>query len=50
MSLKLKEENQVVSSFEILMDDDSIIADELALLAFNLKRQVHGVLDFSFHS
>jgi len=46
MSLKFKEENQVMFSFESLMDDDSIVANELASLASNLKRQVYGVLDF----
>jgi hypothetical protein len=38
MSLKFKQENQVMSCFESLMDDDSIVANELALLASNLKR------------
>jgi hypothetical protein len=28
------------------MDDDSIVANELILLASNLKKQVCGVLDF----
>jgi hypothetical protein len=28
MNLKLKEENQVLPSFESLMDDDSIVNDE----------------------
>jgi hypothetical protein len=46
MSLKFKEENQVVSSFESLMDDDLIVANELDLLVSNLKRQVCDVLDF----
>jgi hypothetical protein len=27
------------------MDDDSIIATELALMAFNIRREVCGVLD-----
>jgi hypothetical protein len=38
MSLKLKEENQIVSSLESLMDDDSILGNELALLSSNFKR------------
>jgi hypothetical protein len=29
MNLKLKEENKTIPSFEILMEDDSIIYDEL---------------------
>jgi hypothetical protein len=45
MSLKLKEENEIVPSFEILMEDDSIIVDELALLVFNIRKEVCGVLD-----
>jgi hypothetical protein len=45
MSLKLKEENQIIPSFENLMDDDSIIIDELFLLAYNKKREVINVLD-----
>jgi hypothetical protein len=48
MSLKLKEENQALPSFENLMDDDSIISDELSLLAFNIRREVINVLDFFF--
>jgi hypothetical protein len=46
MSLKLKEENQISPSFESLMDDDSIVNDELSLLASNIKREVINVLDF----
>jgi hypothetical protein len=46
MSLKLKEENQVVPSFESLMDDNSIVSDDLSLLASNIKREVINVLDF----
>jgi hypothetical protein len=48
-SLKLKEENQV-ASFESLMDDDSIVIDELSLLASNIIIQLINVLDSSFHS
>jgi hypothetical protein len=46
MSLKLKEENQISPSFESLMNDDSIVNDELSLLASNIKREVINVLDF----
>jgi hypothetical protein len=49
MSLKLKGKNQVVPSFENIMDDDSIVANELVLLASNFKREVCGVL-YSFLS
>jgi hypothetical protein len=50
MNLRLKEENQVFFSFEILMHDDSIIGNELALMAFNIRREICGVLILSFHS
>jgi len=50
MSLKFKEENQVLFSFETLMDDDSIITSELHLMISNIKREVSWVLDFFFHS
>jgi hypothetical protein len=45
MSLKLREENQVLLSFESLMDDDSIVSDELSLLASNIRWEVINVLD-----
>jgi hypothetical protein len=45
MSLKLRKKYQVLPSFEILLDDDSIVSDELFLLAFNIKREVINVLD-----
>jgi hypothetical protein len=38
MSLKLKEENQIVLSFENLMDDELVVIDELSLLAYNRKK------------
>jgi hypothetical protein len=39
MNLKLKEENQIVVSFENFMDDDSIVIHELSLLASNTRRK-----------
>jgi hypothetical protein len=45
MSLKLKKEHQIVLSFESLMEEDSTIANELALLVFNIRKEVCGVLD-----
>ncbi len=45
MSLKFKEENQVLPSFETLMDDYSIITSELALMTSNIKREVSWVLE-----
>ncbi len=47
MSLRIKEENQILPSFKTLMDDDSIAANELALMASNIRKEVCGVLDFS---
>jgi hypothetical protein len=43
MNLKLKEENQIVVSFENLMDDDSIVIDELSLLVSNIRREVINI-------
>jgi hypothetical protein len=45
MSLKLKEENQIIPSFESLMEDDFIVFDELSLLVPNIVREVINVLD-----
>jgi hypothetical protein len=39
MSLKLKEENQVLLLVESLMDDDVIVSDELSLLASKVKER-----------
>jgi hypothetical protein len=39
MNLKLKEENKIIFSFESLLKDDSIIFDELSLLASNIERK-----------
>jgi hypothetical protein len=50
MSLKLKEKNKIIPSFETLMDDDSIVNDELSLLAFNIKKEVSMCWIFSSHS
>ncbi len=45
MSLKLKEKNKIILSFESLMKDDSIISNEWSLMAFNIRREVINVLD-----
>jgi hypothetical protein len=45
MSLKLKVENKIIFSFESQMENDSIICDELSLLAFNIRKEVTNVLD-----
>jgi hypothetical protein len=47
MSLKLKEERKVIPSFESLMEDDTIIYNELSLLASNIRREVINVLKIS---
>jgi hypothetical protein len=49
MSLKL-EDNEFLLSFESLMKDEFGFANELALLAFNIRMEVCGVLNsfFSF--
>jgi hypothetical protein len=36
--MKLKEENQVFPSIESLMDDDSVVSDELFLLSSNINQ------------
>jgi hypothetical protein len=46
MRLKLRAKNQVLLSFECLMDDDSIVNNELSLLVSNIKREVINALDF----
>jgi hypothetical protein len=46
MNSKLREENQVLPSFETLMDEDSIVSDKLSLLVSNIKKEVINVLDF----
>jgi hypothetical protein len=45
MSLKLNEKKKIISSFESVMEDDSILSNELLLLAFNIKKEVINVLD-----
>jgi predicted transcriptional regulator len=45
MSLKLREENQVLPSFETLMDEDLVVNDESSLLASNIRREVINVVD-----
>jgi hypothetical protein len=44
MNQKFKEENQVIFSFENLMNDDLIVVDELDLSTCNIKKEVCGVL------
>jgi hypothetical protein len=46
MNLNLKKENQIVPSFESLMEKNSIIVDELVLLVSNIKKEVCDVLHY----
>jgi hypothetical protein len=48
MNLNIKEENEVVPSFDSLMENDANVVNELALLASNIQREVYNVLDFFF--
>jgi hypothetical protein len=45
MSLKLKEEKNKIPSFESLMENDSIIFNELSLLVSNIRKEVINVLN-----
>jgi dimeric dUTPase (all-alpha-NTP-PPase superfamily) len=47
MSLKLKKENEVVFSFDHLIEDYLSVVDELALLISNIKKEPCGVLKIS---
>jgi hypothetical protein len=44
MSLKLKKESKISLNLQDLIDNDSVVAQELSLLAFNIKREICGVL------
>jgi hypothetical protein len=43
--LKLKEENEIVPSFDNLLEDGLIVIDELVVLTSNIKTESCGVLD-----
>jgi hypothetical protein len=45
MSLKLKEEYGISSNLEDFIHDDFVVALELSLFAFNVRREICGVLD-----
>jgi hypothetical protein len=45
MSLKLKEEYRISSNSEDFIDDDFVVDLELSLFAFNVRREICGVLD-----
>jgi hypothetical protein len=46
LSLKLKEDNELMPPFESLMEDEFGVDDELILLASNIKREAWGVLNY----
>ncbi len=46
MSSKLEEGVGIVQTFNQFMDDDFVIILELSLFAFNIKKEVCGVLDY----
>jgi hypothetical protein len=50
ISLKMRDKVEISPTLNNLMDDDYRIALELFLLASNIKKQVYGVLNYSFHS
>jgi hypothetical protein len=43
--LKLKEENEIVPSFDNLIEDDRVVTNELVVLTSNIKTEIYGVLD-----
>jgi hypothetical protein len=45
MNFKLKEESRISFNLQDLIDDDSIVAQKLSLLASNIRKEVCGVLD-----
>jgi hypothetical protein len=45
MSLKLKEEFGISLNLQDLIDDDYVVAQELSLLASNIRRKVRGLLN-----
>jgi hypothetical protein len=46
LSLKFKEENEIVASFDSLMEDDLVVIGELVVVTCNIRTQICGVLDF----
>jgi hypothetical protein len=48
ISLNLKLENNELLSFESLMEDEFGLANELALLTFNIRMDVCGLLNSFF--
>jgi hypothetical protein len=48
MCLKLKEIFEILSTLNNLMDDDSMVVSELALLISNIKKEACNILQFIF--
>jgi hypothetical protein len=46
LSLKLKENNELLPSFQSLMKNEYGLVNELTLLASNIRKEVCGVLIF----
>jgi hypothetical protein len=45
-SLKFKEENEIVASFDSLIEDVSIVIGELVVVTSNIRTKIFGVLEF----
>ncbi len=45
-SLKFKEENEIVASFDSLMEDDSVVIGELVVVTSNIRIEICGMLEF----
>jgi len=43
---KFKEENEIVASFDSLMEDDSVVIGELVVVTSNIRIEIFGVLKF----
>jgi hypothetical protein len=43
---KFKEENEIVASFDSLMEDDSVVIGELVVVTSNIRIEIFRVLKF----
>jgi hypothetical protein len=50
MCLKLREIFEILAALDNLMDDDSMVVFELALLISNIKKEACNILEFFFSS
>jgi hypothetical protein len=46
LSLKLKEDNEIVTSFDSLMEDDLVVIGELVVVTSNIRIEICGVFEF----